>query len=119
VAAFALLFAAAVARASDWTATVLAVGLVPVATELTCYYSVLLVAYALLFERQPPIGAALVGLSALSWVVVQHYRASGLAALTQALSMDEIFAWISFLTVVFVVFATARVWASGRALRSE
>jgi hypothetical protein len=53
-------------RAEDWSATILALGLVPVALELTCYYASILVAYACL-GALPWIGAALCALSASGW----------------------------------------------------
>ena len=114
LAGFALLLLAAVARAEDWTATVLAVGLVPFATQLTGYYSAVLVVYALLWERHRGVAAGLVGLSAFGWAVVQHFHAAGIAALRAARSMDEIMTWISVGKLLFVVLATFRVGALER-----
>ncbi len=96
VAGFVVLLAAAVRRAEDWSATVLALGLVPVALELTCYYWALLAAYALLWERQPWVGAALCALSASGWWIADRW-----------LFYDELFPWISLATLGFVAFATA------------
>ena len=53
----------------------LGAGLVPIATELTCYYGALLALYALLWERARWIAPVLVGLSAIGWALVDllHY----------------------------------------------
>jgi hypothetical protein len=104
VAGFAVLLALAVRREEDWAATVLALGLVPIALELTCYYSVVLVAYALLWERHPWVGAALCALSASGWWIADRW-----------LYYDEIFTWLSLASALFVVFATAASLATRRA----
>jgi len=104
VAGFTLLLAAAVRRQPEWVAVVLATGLVPVAAELTCYYSAILAAFALLWRRHPAPGAALVGLSAAGWLLAERF-----------LFYDEIFTWISLATLAFVLFATLWVWRSGPA----
>jgi hypothetical protein len=96
---FVLLLAAAVSKQPEWVAVVLGVGLVPVASELTCYYLAILVAFALLWSRHPPVGAALVGLSAAGWLLTERF-----------LFYDEIFTWISLATVGFILFATLWVW---------
>jgi hypothetical protein len=99
VAGFVLLLAAAVRGQPEWVAVVLGVGLIPIAAELTCYYSAILAAFALLWNRHPAVGAALVGLSALGWLLAERF-----------LFYDEIFTWISLATVGFVLFATLWVW---------
>ena len=91
--------AAAVRRAPPWAAVALSAGGVVIGLKLTCYYSAVLVLLALLAGRHPPLGAGLVGLSALGWVLVARFAA-----------MDEIFTWISLATALFVVFATLWVW---------
>jgi hypothetical protein len=92
VAAALALFAWSVQRQPLWVAVVLGAGLIPVATELTCYYSALLVVYALLWERAPWAGAGLVALSAAGWLSVEllHF-------------FDPIFTAVSLLTVLYVV----------------
>jgi hypothetical protein len=102
VGAFGLLLACAVRREEDWVAAVLGLGLVPIALELTCYYWAVLVAYALLWERHPWVGAALCALSAAGWWIAGRL-----------LFYDEIFPWISLATVAFVVFATVASLARG------
>jgi hypothetical protein len=104
VAGFALLLAAAVRGQPEWVAVVLGAGLIPIATELTCYYSAILAAFALLWSRHPPAGAALVGLSAAGWLLTERF-----------LFYDEIFTWISLATVGFVLFATLWVWRAAPA----
>jgi hypothetical protein len=104
VGGFVLLLAAAVRGQPEWVAVVLGAGLVPVAAELTCYYSVVLVAFALLWSRYPPAGAALVGLSAAGWLLTERF-----------LFYDEIFTWISLATLGFVLFATLWVWRAAPA----
>ena len=99
VAGFVLLLAAAVRGQPEWVAVVLGAGLVPIAAELTCYYSAILAVFALLWKRHPPAAAALVGLSASGWLITERF-----------LFYDEIFTWISLATVAFVLFATLWVW---------
>jgi hypothetical protein len=105
VAGFLLLLAAAVRRAEDWSAAVLALGLVPIALELTCYYWALLAAYALLWERSPWIGAGLCALSASGWWIADRW-----------LYYDEVLPWISLATAAFAVLAlgsqaSLKAWA--------
>jgi len=99
VAGFVALLAVAVRSQPDWVALILGAGLVPIAAELTCYYSAILVVFALLWGRTPPVAAALCGLSALGWLLVERFH-----------FLDEIFTWISLATALFVVFATVWVW---------
>jgi hypothetical protein len=93
------LLALAVRGQPLWVALVLAAGLVPMAVELTCYYAVVLVVFALLWERHPPVGIALCGLSAVGWAIVDRFH-----------FFDEIFTWISLASVLFVLFATVWAW---------
>jgi hypothetical protein len=103
VAGFVVLLAVAVRRSEDWCATVLALGLVPVAIELTCYYWALLAAYGLLWEERPWVGAALCALSALGWAIADRL-----------VNFDLAFPWISLATLAFVVGATAACLAAPR-----
>lgn len=104
VAGYALMLAFAARRQPEWVMVVLGAGLVPIATELTCYYSALLVVFALLWERHPPVGLALCALSAAGWALVDRFH-----------FFDEVFPWISLATVLFVAFAT--VWVGWRPAR--
>jgi len=97
VGAFALLLARASERQPDWVAAIIALGLLPVAVELTGYYYAVLLAYGLLWTRSPAIGTALCALSALSWLFVEiwHYTA-------------EILTWTSLAAALFVTYAAAQ-----------
>lgn len=61
---FVVLLARAVEAQEDWIALVLGTTLVPVVTELTCYYYSVFVLFALLWRKWPSSGAALSALSA-------------------------------------------------------
>jgi len=101
-AGFVALLALAVQRQPLWVAAVLGVGLIPVTTELTGYYSAILVVFALLWSRAPVIGAGLVGLSAAGWGFVEIFH-----------FFDPILSWIGLAAALFVTFATLRVWWTG------
>jgi len=85
-----------VQRQPLWVAVVLGAGLIPIATELTCYYSALLVVFALLWERTPWVGVGLVGLAAAGWGSVELFH-----------FFDPIFTGLSLLTVAYVVAVSA------------
>jgi hypothetical protein len=101
VAGFGLLLAASLRKEPHWAGVVLGAGLVTVVADLTNYYSAILVVYALLWGRHPPLGFALCALSAVGWIIEYRF-----------LSMDEVYTWISLASLGFVVFATAWVWRS-------
>ncbi len=98
VAGYLVLLALAARGQPDWVAVVLGAGLVPIATELTCYYSALLVVFALLWERHPSVGLGLCALSAAGWGLVEAFH-----------FFDEVFTGICLATVAFIVFATVLV----------
>jgi hypothetical protein len=108
VAAFVLLLARASERQPDWVAAILALGLLPVAVELTGYYYAVLLAYGLLWTRSPAIGTALCALSALSWLFVEiwHYTA-------------EILTWTSLAAASFVTYAAAETLRTERPRAEE
>lgn len=91
-----VVFAWSVQRQPLWVAVVLGAGLIPIATELTCYYSALLVVFALLWERTPWVGVGLVGLAAAGWGSVELFH-----------FFDPIFTGLSLLTVAYVVAVSA------------
>jgi hypothetical protein len=95
--AFLLLLTFAVRDQPLWVAAILGVGLIPIAFELTNYYYAILLGYALLSESKLEVGAALCGISALSWGIVElwHWQ-------------DEIMVWCSAMVVVFVIACTLR-----------
>ncbi|MBW2666423.1 MAG: hypothetical protein JRE13_09050 [Deltaproteobacteria bacterium] len=92
---FGILLAFAVRDQPDWVAATLGIGLIPVAFELTNYYYAILLGYGLLVVRWPGIGPALLGLSALGWVIVDRRQ-----------WQDEIMVWGSVFVLVFVCFCT-------------
>ena len=69
VAAFLVVLAVAVQRQDDWVTLVLGAALIPIATELTCYYYAILAIFGLLWRTYPSVGAMLCGLAAVSSIV--------------------------------------------------
>jgi hypothetical protein len=97
------LLALGVRRQPDWIAAVLGVGLVPILTEISCYYYGLLLAFGFIGAGWPPVGVALVGLAALTWLLQSVPGSS-----------DTIYASISAAVLGFVVLASAVSWWSAR-----
>jgi hypothetical protein len=93
---FLILLARAVKNEEDWVAAVLAVGLVPVATELTCYYYSVLLAFGFLWTRRESIGVGLCALAALTCLIATLFDWN-----------DEQYTAMSVATLAFVAFATA------------
>ena len=94
--AFVTLLAFAVRGQPEWIAGVLGIGLIPIAFELTNYYYAILLGFGLLSVRHEIIGAALCGVAALSWAIVELFH-----------WQDEILTWCSAMVVLFAVFCTA------------
>ena len=92
---FVILLLFAVRDQPDWVAATLGIGLIPVAFELTNYYYAILLGYGLLVLRWPGTGPALLGLSALGWVIVDRWQ-----------WQDEIMVWASVCVIGFVCFCT-------------
>ena len=92
---FVILLMFAVRDQPDWVAATLGIGLIPVAFELTNYYYAILLGYGLLVLRWPGTGPALLGLSALGWVIVDRWQ-----------WQDEIMVWASVCVIGFVCFCT-------------
>src|SRR5262249_47093818 len=63
---FMVLLAWAAEKTEDWVALCLGVGMIPIATELTCYYYSICLAFGLLYSKREELGAGAVVLSALS-----------------------------------------------------
>jgi hypothetical protein len=104
VVAFVVLLAAAVRGEQQWVALVLGIGLIPIATDITCYYYGILLAYAFLWPRHQWIGVALLALSTFSCGVVGVFSAE-----------DVRYAAISLGVVVFVFGVTGRLaWLAYR-----
>jgi len=96
LALFGALLVFAVRDQPDWVAAVLAMGLIPIAFELTNYYYSILLAYGLLFARWPAIGIGLCAVAAASWLSVELW-----------MWQDEILTWCSLQVVLFAFFCTA------------
>jgi hypothetical protein len=99
VAGFVLLLAGSVRKQPAWAAVVLGTGLVIVAGNLSNYYSAILVLYALLWRRHPPVGVALCALSTVGCIIADRF-----------LFQDEVYFWIGLASIGFVVLATAWAW---------
>ena len=100
-----LLLLRAVRGREDWQAAALSVGLIPMATELTCYYMSALLGLALLFR--PGSGRA-----ALAVAGLLLYGAATWVMSTLWGWYDEQFTWLSLATVAVVVWVT---WILGSA----
>jgi hypothetical protein len=106
---FTILLAFAVRDQPDWVAAILGIGLIPVAFELTNYYYAILLGYGLLVVRWPGVGPALLGLSALGWVIVDRRQ-----------WQDEIMVWTSVFVLGLVCFCTLLpLYRDPRADRSD
>jgi hypothetical protein len=103
VAAFVALLAFAVEHQDDWVALILGTTLIPIATELTCYYYAILAIFGLLWRKFPSSGALLCGLAAASSIV---------PALLS--SDDDVYAVLSALTLAYVTAVTIHVLVSTR-----
>jgi hypothetical protein len=97
VAGFLLVLIRAVRGQPDWVAATLSIGLIPVATELTCYYYSILLGYALLAgEREGArTGVVLCVCAALGWLCAALWP-----------WYDELFTWLSAGTLVVVALVT-------------
>jgi len=95
---FVILLALAVRKQEDWVAAVLGVALIPVATEVLCYYYSVLLVYGLLGARREGLGAALCALAAVTGLIGKFVW-----------SNDLRFLLISVAVVGFVCAATASV----------
>jgi hypothetical protein len=90
------LLARTAVREADWTVGILGVGLITIATGLTCYYSAGLAFFGLLWLRRDGIGALLCLLSAAGWWIASSGR-----------PLDQVYTGISLASVLFIVWATA------------
>ena len=105
-----LLLLRAVRGKPDWIAATISIGLIPMATELTCYYMSILLGLALLFRRAPLVVAGLLAYAALGWACSSLWG-----------WYDQQFTYLSLLTVVLVVLATWQLGndKEGRSRREE
>ena len=90
-----VLLARASDREEDWVAAVLGAGAVVMLATMANYYYGVLLGFGFLWDRRESIGAALCGLSALTWWIDWTWH-----------QPDEIYTWVSLATVIFVVAAT-------------
>ena len=77
-------------------AATLGIGLIPVVSQLTSYYQVILLGYALLLSRREAAVMMLLGLAALSQVVPLPWD-----------GIDEVYTALGVATLVFVFAVTA------------
>lgn len=103
IAAFVVLLAVAVEQQEDWVALVLGATLVPVATELTCYYYVIFVVFGLVWRSYPSAGTLLCSLAAASSIV---------PALLP--SDDDAYTALSILTLMYGSVLTVHVISKAR-----
>ena len=95
---FVILLVLAVRNQEDWVAAVLGVAMIPVATEVACYYYSALLVYGFLGARREGLGAALCALAAVTGLIGKF------------MSFNDVrFFLISAATVGFVCAATASV----------
>jgi hypothetical protein len=101
--AFIALLARVVAEQEDWVALVLGTALVPVATELTCYYYSVFLLFAFLWRKWEWSGAALCALSALLLLIPVIVRGA-----------DDAYTALSVATLLYVATVTGAIlFASG------
>ena len=96
--AFVGLLALIVAEQEDWVALVLGTTLVPVATELTCYYYSFFLLFAFLWRKWEWSGAALCALSASSLLIPLIFRGA-----------DDAFTAQSVITLLYVATVTGAI----------
>jgi hypothetical protein len=101
---YVLLLARAAGRAPDWVVAILGVGGVAVFLEITAYYYAVLIAYALLHERDPQAGPALCAFAVFSTLLAIHGGERG---------MDFVHVGTSLGLVALVLVST---WRAGRPL---
>src|SRR5262249_13797781 len=90
VVGFLVLLAWASEKTDDWVALCLGVGLIPIATELTCYYYSFGLAFGLLWLKREELGIGALLLSALSCLIPAVWTWD-----------DERYTWISLVYVAF------------------
>jgi hypothetical protein len=98
-----VLLTCAVNRKEDWVAAVLGSGAIVVVATMSNYYYGVLLGFGFLWRERESIGAALCGLSALTWLCTwtwQYY--------------DEAYTWVSLATVAFVLVVTGLMVWHGR-----
>jgi hypothetical protein len=97
-----LLLVRAALRAPDWVVAILGVGGVFMFLEITAYYYSVLIAYALLHERDSVAGPTICAFSAISLLLTSYWASSGMASVHAGLS-----AWL-------VLLVLAMTWRAGQ-----
>ncbi len=85
-------------KKSDWVALALGVGMIPVCSELTCYYYSVFLILGFLWAEERAVGIALLLLSALTCLLSQVRPME-----------DESFYWISIAVLLFFAFACVAI----------
>jgi hypothetical protein len=103
-----VLLAGAIDRKADWVAAILGAGAVVVMTTMSNYYYGVLLGFGFLWAERESIGAALCGLSALTWAIDWTWP-----------YYDETYTWVSLATVAFVVAVTGLMAWQGKAVSTS
>jgi hypothetical protein len=98
VVGFMVLLGWAAEKQEDWVALALGVGMIPVASELTCYYYSFGLAFGFLYLKRPWAGAAACLLGAVSCAIT---------AVPMWAWDDERYTWISLAYFLFIIGITA------------
>ena len=98
VVGFLVLLAWATEKTEDWVALCLGAGLIPVATELTCYYYSFALVFGLLWVKREELGIWTLALSAATCAIPSIWRWD-----------DESYTWMSLCYVAFAIGAAIYV----------
>jgi len=100
VLAFLILLTRAVKDEEDWVVATLGLGLIPVLTSPSSYYSCFLIGFAFLWNKNKSYGAGLVAISAISCVVQRIF-----------FLYEEIYGSMAFVILTYIIWVT---WSVGR-----
>jgi hypothetical protein len=92
---FFILFCRSIRAQDDWVACTLSVGFMVLYTESLCYYYSILLVYGLLWPKRESVGIFLCAYSAVCWYFTGVSDA-----------YDEIYVWISGVTIPFIFYFT-------------
>jgi len=104
---YAVLLVRAAGRSPDWVVAILGVGGVFMFLEITAYYYSILIAFALLHERDFVAGPAICGFAAISLLLTSYWASSGMAFTHAGMSVS----------LVPLVLASA--WRAGQPPRED
>ena len=105
--AYAVVFVRAAGRSPDWAVAILGVGGVFMFLEITAYYYSILLAFALLHERDLMAGPAICAFSAISLLLASYWASAGLALVHVGMS------------VLLVPLILVSTWRAGRPMAGE